>query len=219
MARLSDATCKRRDGREVGKAPPARLLLRALARAVPFGGPAAAWAGSPRRLSFFSCPALGIPHEAPRNKPGAARAGGFPEGKHSSSRRKSLPEGPFEEALRAGSAPDEGSPPVDKDKDVAAAPVYTGASRTSLRGPPPPQPSLCLPLAPGQSPAGLRRSRATRAFLPTEPFDEVLRTGSAKRAPGGSPAAPSLSRALRLGPIRAPLIVRGPQAPRLRASP
>ena len=65
MALFLEATCKRRDGREAGKAPPARLLPACCRRA---RSPCARrilritrrrLGGPPRRPSFISCPALG----------------------------------------------------------------------------------------------------------------------------------------------------------------
>ena len=95
---------------------------------------------------------------------------------------------------------------------------FTGAAGTSLRS------RLSAPPVGGQA-TGRPPRHASLCFSGgARPISGGATKGPghaslvAKRAPGGSPAAPILSRALRLGPIRR-LIVRGPQAPRLRALP
>ena len=177
----------------------ARGLLRGLAWAVSFAGPAAAWAG--RRaweLSFVSCRVWALRNRtAQRGRRGPGR--GIP------AKASSRPHG-------GSPAQDEGSPPADKDKDKdAAAPsVFTGGARTGLRSRPRPKwprsghPEGSLEAEPLKDLILCSLSVGARPISGGATKDPGHASLGAKRAPGGSPAAPILSRALRLGPIRPP---------------
>ena len=192
-AALSEATCKGSDGREVGRHP-RRAFCRSPCAGLLLGGPAAAWAGSPRRPSFFSCPALTLPSSTTQRRRSSPGRG--------SSKASPRPRGGSPPILCGGRPPkDVRSPSRDKNNDDAAPRAHARGSRTSLRSRPRPKRPCAFLLAPVQSPAGLRRSgprfaswqSARRGCLPDLPPVTRFATRSDKSA----------------------FIVRGPKAPRL----